>query len=123
MSCELPTAEARVPDAQVASTKPVVAARPPVFVLNPYYTGIGIARSLRGTGVRVVALTSEADAPGVRSRAFDAVERVPNGRDDPRGLCDALIRLARGLPQRPVIFPTRDFDVIFLAEHQRELAA
>src|SRR4051812_33428868 len=76
-------------------------ARPPVFVLNPYYTGLGIARSLRGTGVRVEALYSEGDAPGLRSRHFAAVRRVPNGRDDPRGLRDALVRLATGLPCKP----------------------
>jgi predicted ATP-grasp superfamily ATP-dependent carboligase len=90
--------------------------------MNPYYTGLGIARALAGSGVEVVALTSEADAPGVRSRYFDVVERVPNGRDDSAGLCAALVRLAAGRQQKPVIFPTRDFDILFLAEHHDALA-
>ena len=120
MSCEPPQAEPAAQAEGRAARAPV--AHPPVFVMNPYYTGLGIARSLRGSGVRVVALTSEDNAPGVRSRCFDAVERVPNGRDDAAGLRDALVRLANGLPEKPVLFPTRDFDVLFLAEHHAALA-
>jgi predicted ATP-grasp superfamily ATP-dependent carboligase len=95
---------------------------PPVYVMNPYYTGLGIARSLAPHGVRVVALASEATAPGVRSRFFDEVVTVPNGRDDPAALAAALVAMASGSRVRPVLFPTRDFDVVFLAEHHDMLA-
>lgn len=117
VSAEAPRVEPR-PAAAEARGGP----RPAVFVMNPYYTGLGIARALAGTGVRVVALTSEHDAPGVRSRYFDAVERVPNGRDDPAGLCAALQQLAARERCKPVIFPTRDFDILFLAQHHDALA-
>lgn len=93
----------------------------PVFVMNPYYSGLGIARSLHGFGVPVYALTSERDAPGARSRCFHEVFHVPNGRDEPQRLCNRLVELGRSFPERPVVFPTRDFDVLFLHEHREAL--
>jgi predicted ATP-grasp superfamily ATP-dependent carboligase len=94
---------------------------PPVFVLNVYYSGMGIARNLRGRGVAVYGLSSEADAPGMKSRFFDAIYTVPNGRDDPDQLCGRLIEIRSNHKQSPVIFPTRDFDVLFLNEYREQL--
>lgn len=96
--------------------------QPPVFVMNPYYSGLGIARSLRACGVRVYALASERDAPGVRSRYFHGVYKVPNGRDEPERLRDRLLELRSAHAQQPILFPTRDFDVVFLHEYRRALA-
>jgi D-aspartate ligase len=96
--------------------------RPPVFVMNPYYSGLGIARSLRSSGVAVYALTSERDTPGTRSRCFRGVFEVPNGRDEPERLRDRLIELSRAVPKPPILFPTRDFDVLFLHEYRDALA-
>src|SRR5205823_1721176 len=98
-------------------------ALPPVFVMNTYYTGIGIARNLYGHGVDVYGLSSEADAPGIRSRFFKGIYRVPNGRDEPEALCRTLIELRRRHSDSPVIFPTRDFDVLFLHQHRPELSS
>lgn len=89
--------------------------------MNPYYSGLGIARSLHGRGVRVYALTSEPDAPGVRSRYFHGVYQVPNGRDEPEKLRDRLLELRAKHAERPVLFPTRDFDVLFLHEFREAL--
>jgi D-aspartate ligase len=97
-------------------------ALPPVFVLNPYYSGLGVARSLRGHGVAVHGLASERDLPGARSRAFHAIHDVPNGRDDPDALCRRLLELAARQASKPVLFPTRDFDVIFLERYGSALA-
>src|SRR5262245_20218536 len=95
---------------------------PPVFVMNTYYSGIGIARSLSDYGVEVYGLSSETDAPGVHSRFFKGIYRVPNGRDEPEALCERLIQLRERHDDAPVIFPTRDFDVIFLRNHRHELS-
>lgn len=92
---------------------------PPVLVMNPYYSGLGVARSLHGRGMRVYALSSDRNAPGARSRYFDEVYQVPDGRDEPDRLSERLLQIAGGYSQRPVIFPTRDFDVLFL-HHYRE---
>src|SRR5262245_41490193 len=99
------------------------AALPPVFVMNTYYTGLGIARNLRGYGVNVFGLSSEADAPGARSRFFERIYRVPSGSDEPHKLCEKLIELRRGHDENPVIFPTRDFDVTFLHNHRHQLGS
>jgi predicted ATP-grasp superfamily ATP-dependent carboligase len=96
--------------------------RTPVIVMNPFYSGLGIARSLRGTGVPVHALTSEANIPGARSRYFEKVWLAPNGRDEPEALCHFLVDKAREFQSRPVLFPTRDLDVIFLERYNDALA-
>jgi D-aspartate ligase len=93
----------------------------PVFVMNLYYTGIGIARNLRGCGVKVYGLTSSKDAPGVTSRFFDGIYAVPDGRDEPEALCKQLLEIRKSHTQDPIIFPTRDFDVLFLHEYREQL--
>ncbi|HXG22088.1 MAG TPA: hypothetical protein VNN62_23785 [Methylomirabilota bacterium] len=95
---------------------------PPVFVMNLYYTGIGIARNLYGYGVRVYGLSSEKDAPGVKSRFFDGVYEVPNGRDEPEALYRRLLEIREHYTTPPVIFPTRDFDILFLHQYREQLA-
>jgi len=96
--------------------------KPPVFVMNPYYSGVGIARSLRACGVPVYGLASERDAPGARSRYFHRIYDVPNGRDEPERLRDRLLEIRSAHSQRPVLFPTRDTDVVFLHDYRQWLA-
>jgi predicted ATP-grasp superfamily ATP-dependent carboligase len=96
-------------------------ALPPVFVMNTYYTGIGIVRNLHRYGVDVYGLSSEPNAPGVRSRFFKRIYTVPNGRDEPDALCKKLLELRTFHRDAPVIFPTRDFDVLFLHNYRKEL--
>jgi D-aspartate ligase len=97
-------------------------ARPPVLVMNPYYSGLGIARCLRQTGISVYALTSEPNVPGARSRHFEQVFMAPNSRNEPEALCRFLIEKASGFRSPPVLFPTRDLDVIFLDQYHDALA-
>jgi predicted ATP-grasp superfamily ATP-dependent carboligase len=110
------------PSAPASAHAPTAAPTPPVLVLNPYYSGLGVARALSGTGVPVYALSSETDAPGVKSRYFTGVFPVPNGRDEPARLGERLLELRKSFTQRPVLFPTRDFDVLFLNEYRDTLA-
>jgi len=90
--------------------------------MNPYYSGLGIARSLHGRGIPVFALTAERGVPGARSRYFEDVYVVPNGRDEPERLCQRLLESRADPAQRPIIFPTRDFDVLFLDKYRTALA-
>jgi predicted ATP-grasp superfamily ATP-dependent carboligase len=94
----------------------------PVFVMNPYYTGLGIARSLAGSGVNVYGLTAERGAPGRLSRFFHGTYTIPNSRDEPEALCQRLLSLKEDHQDRPVLFPTRDFDVLFLHEYRGVLS-
>ena len=90
--------------------------------MNPYYSGLGIARCLYGCGVDVYALTAERDAPVLRSRYFTRSYEVPNSRDQPEQLCKRLLEIQSQFGQRPVLFPTRDLDVLFLQEYQEALS-
>src|SRR5215510_7112926 len=98
-------------------------ALPPVFVMNTHYTGIGIARNLRNYGVDVYGLSWDPNAPGGRSRFFKSIYRVPNCRDEHQAFCEKLFELRKGHNEAPVIFPTRDFDVMFLHNYWRELSS
>lgn len=87
---------------------------PPVFIMNMHYTGIGIARNLQEDRVEVFGLSSQKSEPGRRSRYLAKVYDVPDGRDAPEALCRELIDIRKGHSGRPLIFPTRDLDVLFL---------
>jgi predicted ATP-grasp superfamily ATP-dependent carboligase len=47
---------------------------------------------------------------------------APNGRDEPEALCEFLVALAPTFASKPVLFPTRDFDVLFLDRFKATLA-
>ena len=95
---------------------------PAVFVMNPYYSGIGIARALHGHNIDVFALSSERSTPGGGSRFFAGVYDVPNGRDDPEALYRRLLEIKDDRADAPVIFPTRDLDVLFLQQYRERLS-
>ena len=107
---------------EAAISLPPEEMRPPVFVMNLYYTGIGIARNLRGRGVKVYGLSSEKKAPGARSHFFDGLYEIPDGRNEPEALCQRLLTIRDRHRGAPVIFPTRDFDVLFLHQYRDRLS-
>ncbi len=94
--------------------------RAPAIVMNMFYTGLGIARNLGEMGIPVIGLGAHCLASGNFSR-FCKFVPCPDSRDRPDELVDFLVRLGRDQKQKPVIFPTRDHDVIFLAQRGGEL--
>ncbi len=100
----------------------VIAKQSPVFVLNPCYSGIGIARNLHPYSIDVYGLAASDTVPGRHSRFFRDIYSIPDSHDREDALCTRLIHL-RGLhPRPPVLFPTRDFDVLFLHKYRKELS-
>jgi predicted ATP-grasp superfamily ATP-dependent carboligase len=93
--------------------------QPPVIVLNVFHTGLGIARQLWGTGVRVIGLSAHSQIYGNSSRLCE-VRRAPNSQEHPEQLADLLVRIATDL-QGAVVFPTRDADILFLDRFRAEL--
>ncbi|MGA7414065.1 MAG: hypothetical protein WBW33_26560, partial [Bryobacteraceae bacterium] len=89
---------------------------PPAIVMNMFYTGIGIARSLGERGIPVIGLTAK-PIYGNYTR-YAHVRRSPDSRDEPERLLAVLSQLGKELPSRAVIFPTRDDDVVFLDRHR-----
>jgi D-aspartate ligase len=94
--------------------------KPPVIILNLFYTGLGIARNLSPYGIRVVGLSADRKGYGRLTRSCE-VRFAPNSHEEPSQLKDYLLALAGELPGA-VIFPTRDADVLFLDNFRKELA-
>lgn len=94
--------------------------RPVAVVMNMFYTGLGIARSLGARGVPVIGLTSRRGIYGNFTR-FATVHRCPDSREQPEALLPYLLKLGQELGQHAVIFPTRDDDIVFLDRHRDAL--
>ncbi|MFU8858770.1 MAG: hypothetical protein ACNA8S_17430, partial [Deferrisomatales bacterium] len=97
-------------------------AKNPVVVLNPHYTGLGIARNLGPLGIRVLGLTHEPGFPGNHSRWLE-YRASPDSLSEPEALCAFLTKLADELGRPAVLFPTRDHDLNFVNRHREELEA
>lgn len=95
--------------------------KPAAIVMNVFYTGLGIARSLGERGVPVIGLTSGRGLYGNFTR-YAKTMFCPDSRREPEALLAFLLRLGQTLSVRGVIFPTRDDDLVFLDRHRSELA-
>jgi len=98
---------------------PTVRRDVPVIILNLFYTGVGIARDLAGSGLRVVGLSAHPNIYGNFTR-FCEVRQAPNSQEKPEALQEFLLE-ATGELRGAVIFPTRDLDVLFLDRHRDKL--
>src|SRR5580698_5064935 len=96
--------------------------RPTALVMNMYYTGLGIARSLGERGIPVVGLSAQHGIYGNYTR-YARIEFCPDSRREPAALLAWLIEFGRRTDSRSVIFPTRDDDVVFLDRFREELEA
>jgi len=94
---------------------------PKAVVMNMFYTGLGIARSLGEQGVSVIGLTAKRGVYGNFTR-YAKVLSAPDSRNEPEALAAFLVKLGRGLDTPAVIFPTRDDDLVFLDRFRSDLA-
>jgi D-aspartate ligase len=94
--------------------------RPPIIILNMFYTGLGIARNLSSYGLRVLGLSADRKGYGHLTRSCE-VRFAPNSHEEPFELRNYLLTLANEF-SGAVIFPTRDADVLFLDNFRDELA-
>jgi D-aspartate ligase len=108
---------ASIPTQQMESA---AGSRPPVVILNMFYTGLGIARNLSDYGLRVLGLSADRKSYGRLTRSCE-IRFAPNSHEEPSELKNYLLTLAKELPGA-VIFPTRDADVLFLDNYREELA-
>jgi len=92
----------------------------PVIILNLFYTGLGIARELAGHGIRVVGISAHPNIYGNFTR-FCEVRAAPNSQEQPEALYEFLLQQSAGELRGAVIFPTRDFDVLFLDRYRDSL--
>ena len=94
---------------------------PTAVVMNMFYSGLGIARSLGELGLPVVGLTSQRGIYGNFTR-YANVRFCPDSKTDPEGLFAYLTGLAGQLGHRAIIFPTRDADLAFLDRFRERLS-
>ena len=92
----------------------------PALVMNMFYTGLGIARTLGERGIPVIGLSANKGIYGNSTR-FAKTVFCPDSRNSPHELLERFLEIGRTLPRRGVIFPTRDDDVVFLDRFRREL--
>jgi predicted ATP-grasp superfamily ATP-dependent carboligase len=89
--------------------------------MNMFYTGLGIARTLRNRGIPVIGLTAHKGIYGNFTRSA-SLRSCPDSRVDPQAAAKYLVRLAAEFESRPVLFPTRDDDLILLDSYRSELS-
>ncbi len=108
-----------VENVQLTPAAETAAGLPSVIVLNLFHSGLGIARQLAGTGVRVVGLSAHPRIYGNFTRLCE-VRVAPNSQEQPRELADFLLQIAPDL-HGAIIFPTRDADMLFLDRFRANL--
>lgn len=94
--------------------------RPIAVVMNMFYTGLGIARSLGSRGVSVIGLSSKRGVYGNYTR-YAKVNQSPDSREAPEELLAYLLAMGPELGAKGILFPTRDDDLVFLNRYRREL--
>lgn len=82
-------------------------------VMNMFYTGLGVARSLGEENISVIGLTAQRLVFGNFTR-YAKVLLCPDSRSEPEALLAFLLNLSEGLDAPAIIFPTRDDDLVFL---------
>ena len=83
-------------------------------IISLYAPGIGIARSLGRAGIRVIALESNMNIPGVHCR-YCTVEYCAD-IEDKKILVATLIRLAEKEKYKPVLYLTNDVQLKIVSE-------
>ena len=94
--------------------------RPTAVVMNMFYTGLGIARSLGEAGISVIGLTAQLGVYGNFTR-YAKIVHVPDSRNESEALLAHLMNLGEEIGHRSVIFPTRDDDLVFLDRYREVL--
>ena len=94
--------------------------RPAAVVMNMFYTGLGIARSLGSRGIPVIGLSAQSGVYGNATR-YAKVLPSPDSKAEPEAFAAFLSSLAGTLGHRAILFPTRDHDVVFLDRYRAQL--
>ena len=92
---------------------------PPVIILNMASSGLGIARDLRQSNIRVLGLSANEKLCGNFTRLCE-VRIAPDSQNQPEKLLAFLSMLVEEFAGA-IIFPTRDADVVFLDRFRSRL--
>lgn len=89
----------------------------PAIVLNMFYTGLAIARTLSERDVPVIGLAAHRGIYGNVTRCA-RVRHAPDSKNEPEALFDYLLALQKECEPGTVVFPTRDHDLVFLDRYR-----
>ena len=92
------------------------------IILNLSYTGLGIARDLSKKGIKVIGLWSDKNQFGRFTKCANTLQS-PSAKKNPEALLKFLINLGKNLHTKAIIFPTNDFDVLFLTQNKKLLSS
>lgn len=92
----------------------------PAFVLGMFETGLGVARSLGVSGIKVYGLDHKKDI-GFYSRYIKPV-KCPHPVHEPAGFIDFLVDKAKTETFKPVLFITSDDFLRVVSENRTQLA-
>lgn len=96
--------------------------RGPLAVVYPDNLGaLAVCRSLGARGVSVAVVAQDRTSPAQYSRHASRVVR-PSAANE-AGLLDALVKLAKSEPERPVLFLTDDASLVAVHRHREALEA
>lgn len=95
--------------------------KPNAIVLCHVLTGLATVRGLAAAGIKVHAVTFDADLPVHFSRHCRHV-KLTGMKNDAPGLINWIVGYAKKIGNRPVIIPTSDSDALLLAKHYEILA-
>lgn len=84
------------------------------------YTGLAIARAFRDTGIKVYGLGSNKWAAGNYSKYLKFIPS-PDSMTEGKELLTLLSGLARKETLTPLLFPTRDQDILFIKQYRNDI--
>jgi predicted ATP-grasp superfamily ATP-dependent carboligase len=93
-----------------------------VYVLGMTCNGLSVVRSLGRHGLHVFAIDAYLTRAGLHSRYCQVIPAPSNIIDDEKPWLAFLINLASREQVKPVLFPTEDAYVLFLAKHRELLS-
>lgn len=93
---------------------------PAVIIPGDRPATLGIARSLGRRGIRVIVVDTDPHVMGSASK-FSEFHRISENKNTPESRIHALIELGKSLPEKAVLFPVSDFDVILCSEERSTL--
>ena len=88
--------------------------------MNMHYSGLGIARDLAGSGVRVIGLSFDNSFFGNRSR-YCEFRLYPNSQFAPSQCLNYLVDLSKEIGGKPLLLPTRDIDILFVMQFRQTI--
>lgn len=92
---------------------------PALVIGSDCITGLQTSRILSARGIPVIGIAEDKRHPAIYTRAKQRLIIAPTQGEE---LVESLLRIAKQLPSRPVLFPCTDMAVLTLSRHRDRLS-